>query len=263
MSTRRRELIGRGVRRYREVIPTPWLDKVPPVAGYTEWFDGDDRGSLTLSHGGALVDQWNSKGSGAHHGTPPSETRAPCFARHPTLFRGRTALRWQGLSNSLGTVLSSGATANSRTQTSFVVAVVECDLGSITPTLIGSNVDGGNRFKVSVNSALATDRSDVAGVGEQGNAFVTAGVPFLGVQVLTATDVTHILYDASNNGVQETDANSNSFSASTLQIGAATSVGSGNAQMTGWIAEVLIYDSTLGSSDIASVAAWLRSKWDV
>lgn len=253
--TRRREWVGRGVKRYMEILPPPF-GKVPPVAGYTSWFDGDDLSTFTLV-GGSMVNQWSDKGSGANHATPPSDIRTPVLARHLTLFRGRPALRFLGPQGVNGAVLSSNASASDMSQTAFVVGMTETL--DPTGTLLGCQSDGGNRFKFTTAGFLATDKADLAAVGEQSNASITVGTPFVAVQALTASDVTHYL-----NGVSETDAHAQTFTAArTLQIGGSTSIGSGNASYTGWICEIIIYDTTLNSTDIASVAAWLRSKWAV
>lgn len=253
---RRREWVGKGARRFAE-IPPPRFASTPPVAGYTSWYDADDISLFTLT-GGARVATWADKGSGANDLSVFGVTRAPVLARHPTLFRGRLATWFDGAVSANGAGVSSAASASDITQTAFVVAVLE-SLG-VTATLLGSSADGGNQLRVDVTTGrLTTNKADTAALGTQSNAAVVAGTPFLAVQVLSATAVEHIL-----NGVSETDAHAQTFTAGrSLQVGHSTTVGTGNEPWAGWIAEVLIYDTTLSSGDISSVSAWLRSKWDV
>lgn len=253
--TRKREWVGNGAKRLREILPPP--AGLPPVAGYTSWYDGDDLATFTLTNG-AMVDAWADKGSGANNmATFSSVDKSPVLARHPSLFRGRLALQFRAVSTGSGTGLGSSATSSDMSQTAFVVAVAE-QLNS--GTLLGCNADGGNQLRVDITTgALTTNKADLASLGTQSNAGAVVGVPFVAVQALTASDVTHYL-----NGVSETDSHAQTFTASrTLQIGNCITVGSGNAGFNGWICEVIIYDTTLNGTDIATVTAWLRSKWAV
>lgn len=252
---RRREWVGSGARRLRE-IPAPPFAKTPPVAGYTSWFDGDDLSTITLV-GGAGVSQWNDKGSGATNAVQATATKRPVLARHPSLFRGRTALYFGPTSNTTGQSLTCSASASDMTQTSFVVGVVESL--SFQMSMLGPNADGGNQFLIDDPTwGIATNKSDTAVVGIQGNATVAVGVPFVAVQAIAVGSITQYL-----NGVSETDSHSQTFTASrTLVIGDAPVTVSGEA-FRGWIGEVLIYDTTLNGTDVGTVTDWLRSKWDV
>lgn len=229
----------------------------PPIGGYTHWWDADDLSSMVLV-GDDVVDTWADKGSGANDATSPSIGRSPRVGRHISLFANRTVLFFVGPATSQGSVLSSSATASSRTQTLFVAAM--CEETANNPTLIGCNADGGNRFKIlGSNNGLTTDKADVVQLANQANATLTEGTPFVGVQVLTATDITHYLNETS-----ETDADSTAFTGgTTVQIGNSTSIGTGNASFNGVIGEVLIYASTLNATDILTTVDYLQAKWGI
>lgn len=251
---------GRAIRRYPNLKPGRLTGlSIPPVAGYTSWFDGADLSSFTLV-GGSMVSQWNDKGSAAQNASQSTALSRPSLAIHTSLFNGLPAVYFGGIASATGHVLVSGATSSDITQTAFVVGMLETlsqPLAAGGATLLGTSSDGGNCFRVNnTTGQLDSSKADTATLGTQSNASVTAGSPFLAIQVLSASDVTHYL-----NGTSETDAHAQTFTAGrTLQIGNSPTVSTGQP-MRGWIAEILIYDTTLNSTDIGIVSAYLRSKW--
>lgn len=252
---------GRGVRRFPSELKPGRLKGpiVPPVAGYTSWYDAADLSSFTLV-GGSMVSQWNDKGSGGNNLVQATALSRPVIAINASIFNGLPAVYFGATSSTAFMSLTSSASTSDITQTAFFIAMLETlaqPLAAGGGTLIGTSSDGGNCFRVNnTTGQLDTSKADTATLGTQSNASVTAGIPFLAVQVLSATDVTHIL-----NGTSETDAHAQTFTAGrTLHIGCSPTVSTGQP-LRGWIGEILIYDTTLNSTDIGLVSGYLRSKW--
>lgn len=219
----------------------------PPVAGYLNWFDFSDASQLTLS--GNQITGVNDQGSGGNDltvgaGTPVlgqdvvSERTVALFGAGPDYF-------------SSASVITGDSTASV-----FVAACVSTLLR--IQVLIGPNADGGNQFRVnSTTGFLETDRSDQALIGVMSVGATVAGTPFIGSQILTATQVTQY-----KNLTSETDVVAPGFGATTLRIGAApTAAGLGG--LSGWVGDVLTYNTTLAGTDITDTIDWLMAKWEI
>lgn len=249
--TRRREWVGKGAKRLGNIPPSPV--GLPPVSGYVAWYDFSDLSTLTVS--GQLVTAVADKSAS---GFNLSGTGAPSVAFDYTTGRAVVRLQFRDhfTNDSVG--------MSDRTFSAFVVGMLPSLSSSVSSTftlLAPGNGDGGNQFRVeSTSGQLRTLKADLSGIGQQGNAAVTAGVTFVAGQVLTATDVTHYMGTTS-----ETDSDSTTFTGGlTLSIGQFPSAFQADLhQFYGWLGEVVIYDTSLSSGNALSVIAYLKTKWAV
>lgn len=242
--TRRREWTGNGAKRLGVIAPPRFGP--PPISGAVGWYDFSDVATLTLS--GQLISAIADKSGNGNNGTGQSGVYRgvdPDTGRHVGVF---------GLSSQVDLAVS----ASDRTSTAFFVAMLKTL--SQTAALMGPGSDGANEFRVNTSGNLETLRADIAGLATQGNAAVTAGVPFVACQLVTATDITHYL-----NTTSETDANATGFTAGqVLRLGRAPTVGAGGGDpWGGWIGEVLLYDTSLSGADALATVNYLRSKWGI
>jgi hypothetical protein len=225
----------------------------PPIAGYAAHYDPSDSSTVTLTNGLIVTSVTDKSGGGFTltgtgnilYGIPSSSQ-----TNRKMLFFNE---------NSQG--LTSGMDVSDRTATNFIVGFLTSITNSTAFTLLGSNNDGGNEFRVSQTTGqLATLATDVVLLATQSNAAVTAGVPFCAAQVLTATDITHYL-----GTVSETDANATAFTAArTLSVARCPTVAEADRhQFRGGIGEIIMYSTTLATNDVVSTIAYLMDKWRV
>lgn len=227
---------------------------LPVTADLRAWYDASALSSLTIA--GACVSSVVDLSGNGFTATAAGVDR-PMIARHPTLFNRRPVFVFTGVSQA--NTLASSAPMDDRTSTAFVVFMLNT-LTSVSRTLIGGNNTTSNQFRVDVTTGrLATNSAGSVNIGTQGNAAVTVDTPSLGVQVLTATDVTHIL-----NGTSETDANATAFTAGrTLWIGSQALAAGAREPFLGYIAEIVMYSATLSGADVTLVSDYLNAKWGI
>lgn len=220
----------------------------PPVAGYIAWYDGDDASTFTLGSGNRIT-QWDDKSASGFDLTSSS---GPYLSKD---VQGRGVVAYDG---QVTQFTQTSISMSTRVRTAFVVAMANTLVRG--NCLLGCDNDGGNGFLATITSGqLATIRVDVGTIGTQSNANITAAVPFVAAQVLSATDVVHYL-----NLTSETDVEGTAFTASRhLRVGITPSASSPFNNIIGYIAEIVIYDSTLSSGDVTSVITHLMTKWDI
>jgi hypothetical protein len=225
-----------------------WLDVLPPVSGYVAWYDASDLDTVIIDSSdtnGCWV--WEDKsGNLLHAGQGNTASRPTTGTR---TINGRNVLDFDG-DDHLDTVVD----ASDRTQTSFFVAMID-NLSAYRSLRGNVSGAGGNQFRVDQTTGqLVTNREGIAGIGQQTNAAVSASTPFLAIQVLTASDVTHYV-----GATSETDSDGSSFTGSRLmRIGRKSDFAE---PWDGVIGEILVYPTALSSGDIALVSAYLNAKW--
>ena len=229
-----------------KAVPSRMFGPSPPVAGYVGWYDASNLANFTNT--GHDITAWIDRSGNANDLTVISGN--PVLGRN---YLGFPVVWFDGIS-----VMGNNISASDRTFTSIAcVLVTQINSGR---AIIGPSGDGGNEFRINATTGqISTLRADVAIIGTQGNAAVSVGVPVVVAQVLTATDVTHY-----TNLVSETDADANAFTAArVLRIGAAPTVISPFDAFSGWMGEIVLYDSSLSSGDVQSVISYLMTKWGV
>jgi hypothetical protein len=206
------------------------------IAGCVSWYDGSD--SATITESGGLISQWDDK-AGSFHLLQATGANQPAT--------GRTQ-------NSLAVVdftgndyMDANGALNEAATTVFVVGAID-NTGVFNFFFDGTS---GNRHTLFNNG-------DDWFVAQAGN--VTGGTPdtsahqftcsFPGDSANTSLRIDGVLTAGPGNGGTQ--------SLGTLRVGAEFGF---FAYLNGFIGELIVYDSVLGTSDRDDVEAYLKDKW--
>lgn len=225
-----------------------WLPTT--IASIVAWYDAADTATITSS--GGLVSQWSDKSGYARHLTAAGPLRPTTGT---TTLNAKNALAFNG-SNLLS------RTAPVSHGTTFTIAMVT------TPT------SGTNGYLMELTPAdLATQASIISGYG--GLAFETlsqvhAGGPTNRYTVAASASGAHVVtlkrngtalsstYDGAAAG-SATAAYNDPFLNALLYVGGSVSAN----KIIGTIAEVVIFNTALGATDLAKLNTYLKTKWGI
>jgi hypothetical protein len=232
------------------------------ISGCVGWWDASDASSITQS--GGLVSQWNDKSGQGNHATA-SGTARPTLVSNA--LNGRSVVSFDGADDVMEAAISSGYTA----ATVFVVLRADAagggSLGRVmtrgASTLFFDGANAALRYNppfagATGNGGQRTANSSVALGAWSLSSFTWSG----GLDVSTA--ITPRLSGASSSaGLTGTGDSVSSTGISTLAIGN-RSVADGNDR--GWngrIAELIFFNASLSTANIARVEAYLAAKWGI
>lgn len=220
--------------------------RVPPVTGYIAHYDFSDVSTLTLTNGNVTavadkVGSFNLSGGGASIAPIiPYETKS-----------GRIALMFDANER-----LTSNAPMDDISSSFFFVANVRNNGGGYH--FLGCSASGGVEIYQgsSTGGQIKVDKGGTSNLSTLNAATIGQNVPFAAGVVLDGAVVTMYL-----NGTSETDDPADyTFTAGrTLQVGASRS----SNTLRGWIGEIVMYNTTLNSTDAAAVISYLMSKWEI
>lgn len=228
----------------------------PPVAGYVAWYDASDLASITES--GGAVSQWNDKSGNGHHVSQSTAAQKPTTGTRTQ--NSLNVIDFQG-TNSGGsddTLEVTGRTIASQPGTVFLVAK-----GDGGHTNNQGFIDGGapsssssTRWVVYMDTPGALKWAVYAGSGPISS---VAGVDNVAHQFTAIVNGASSSLRIDGSSVASGNAGSNNLT-NGIRFG---SYQTGNPQgnLDGWIAEVIIYPSALGSTDRDAVEAYLKAKW--
>lgn len=214
------------------------------VAGCVAWYDASDAASITSS--GGNVSQWNDKTGNGYHLTQATGVQQPDTA----------ARTWNGL-NVLDFDGSGDILARLTTPTTALPATVFYVGLSDTHAAFTRPFDGGstgNRPLLYVDASGATWTLAAS----------TTGIPRV---VQPGAKVYSLVYNGASsafyeNGVQYGGTlNTGSGAFAGLAVGGDTSVVNGSTSYDGWLGEMLIYNSPLGTTDRQTIENYLLNKW--
>ena len=214
------------------------------IAGLKLWLDASDAATITESSG--AVSQWNDKSGNANHVSQATGSAQPTTGSFTQ--NGLNVLGFDG-----GDSLTGAALAVTKPATVFAVAYVVSPAGG-DKVLIHNGFVNGWMVKVNASRWVYTKRA-VADVTD-----TTDTVPGSTWFQLTIT------VDSSSQPGGYLDAAALTFPTNTSGITAPTTkvhVGAfdSGSQWNGRIAEMLVYDSALGTTDRTAVQSYLKSKW--
>lgn len=242
VSAQLQDVFGGRLGAFPYAIPGHMEGPVPPVSGYTGWWDISNLDSVIVANG-VLCLWMDLSGSGFH--------LSRAVATGPT-YGARTINGIVVPDFTPGSLhhLVCGEPRDDRTSCTFVVAETDT-IGAGVRTMIGANGTGGLHFRQSANE-LQTSTS--ATLMAQLDNVIVANDPYVAVQNLTATDVTQYY-----NATSETDAN-----ATILTGGRTMEVGRNAVNGEYWdgaFAEIIYYPFTLTGGEVTSVISYLNAKW--
>jgi hypothetical protein len=229
----------------RTAALSSWL---PDIAGLQLWLDADDSDTITLN--GGTVSQWNDKSGNGYNVSQSTASNQPTYTA--SALNGKSVVRFDG-----GDELNGSATVVGGSTNRTVFVVFNCNNFGTTPAYgvtLGDSTSNGESFGVSreiavrVNSGYRTWTTAV----DSTHAIVTI--------VLDGTSTTGL--SAWKNGSILT---ANLTSARTLNTAAGFIVGNGTAggELNGDVAEIIVYNSALSTSDRQSVESYLSIKWGI
>jgi hypothetical protein len=230
-------------------------DSPVDIAGLQAWYDAADAATITDAGGGA-VSQWDDKSGNARHVTQSTGTARPTTGSltqnslNVLSFDGgdhlvRTSAFWYGL-GSCTVFLVAKITSGSNT-----TFVAEGRSGNANGIYQISNVVTSTNARFYYETNAASTQVDI----NTGAATTTA-------RRLTIIDsgTSASITDESANTGSDGSYTRSTFTPDRFALGALvrTTVA---AQITGWIAEVVIYTGVLSAPDIAVVETYLDTKW--
>ena len=215
----------------------------PPVAGYSAWYDASDNASITEVAG--AVSQWADKSGNNHHATQTTSGNKPL--------------------------------TNAESQNGLNVLSFATDDFLVAPGVLSA---GGGSYAIFAVWKATGDAQHLLYAGGQGVADQALFVYYYNgnlrhswfsndfdvVQAAT-TAYTATYYDAAadkrGTNINDSDNVETPGGAKNLANGDAEIGRSkyGDAYLTGWIAELIIYDSCPDSAGIAAIEAYLKQKW--
>ena len=209
------------------------------------WYDGADTSTYipnATDEGG--ITQWTDKSNFAHNANPDGGATARPSYENTTLQNGYGYLEFDG-----NDVLSVNPFTQLQSQAGFTVFIVHKGTGGLTAT----NTDD---LKVGVDSATSIT------YGMNGYANTQSG--------LTDADqwtYTTLVFNAGNTilRLKGTEVANVTQGAATTNAGNTTFyIGyDGNSNFTGFIAEVILFNKALGSTEYANVENYLKTKWGI
>lgn len=230
------------------------------VGGLQLWFDADAISGLA---DGDSVSQWDDLSGTDRHATQATSSRQPTYKAG--IQNGRPIVRFDGgdaIQTAATQVVGADGTWSAfavarRTGGSGVGSIVHHDNTRTVATyvrvaqMLRSN--SGSLESIAFNSSVSAFTDSA---GAHGSGF------FVGSAVHSTTQI-EAFVNGTSNGATSTSGTAE-VDTTHVALGAAVDGGQGpTAFLTGDIAEVIIYDSALSSTDRASVESYLSAKWGV
>lgn len=223
------------------------------ISGLQLWLDADDSNTITLnSTNGSTVSQWDDKSGNNYHVSQSDDSSQPTYVE--SVLNSKNIVRFDGADKLInGSATPAGGSTN---RTVFVVFNRTSPLNDIGyPLTLGISSSTGQTFGISQEIAVRT--------GNSSRVFTTA------------VDSTHAIVTVALNGTSTTDLSArkngstlcvDSTSQSILNTASGIILGQNTANSGphyGDVAEIIVYDSALSTSDIQSVESYLASKWGI
>ena len=234
------------------------------LASLLQWYDGADRATLfdATTGGAAVADdgtvaRWEDKSGNGYHLTQSTGGNRPTL--RGAIRNGRSVLEYDGAnSNLVSASITNELNALSVFAVFFANTIGQNNLGDIWANNINSG--GGQRI---LRLQSVTSISALFGTNDGRSSAIT----------LSAFTRAHTFWSGGNNRATDFEFLLNgsaeaSITSGTMTVAAATpatfSVGNrplGGRAFDGYIAEVLVYDRLLSSSERLAVDNWLAKKW--
>jgi hypothetical protein len=241
-------------------------DVVTPtsVSGINFWYDASDAASITSS--GGLVSQWNDKSGNGFHMSASGALRPTITSK----FRGgRNVMTFGGTQYMIG-----NANLTSNAFTHFIVMAKTSAVGgayeygrslSLWNTAEGNDYANTNAFEIHWFSTASFSGVNGPGAGPYRNSAsitatpLTIGLASLGTTTLNGGNVSYTLNSATVTGTTSTTP----INVNRQTIGAGGPGGGGDQYLIGWIAESIMFDRVLNSTEITTIQKYLKDKWGV
>lgn len=230
----------------RAAIST-WLD-LPVSTNVELWLDADDSSTITLN--GSTVSQWDDKSGNNYHISQATASNQPTYVS--SVLNGRNIVRFDGNDE----LLNGSATVVGGSTNRTVFIVFNSTAGSLTyGVFLGDSTSNGQSFGISREIAVRVNNGNR--VWSTGAINSTHSIVTIALDGTSTTDLS-----AWKNGSSLT---ASSTSVQTINTAAGIIVGNGTVggDLTGDVAEVIVYSSALSTSDRESVESYLSNKWGI
>jgi len=227
------------------------------------WYDASDSSSITSS--GGLISQWNDKSGNGRHLTSSGGLRPTLTQR----FRGgRDVVTFNGTQYMQGVVsLTSNAFTHFIVMSKTSAASGTTEYGrslSLWNSGVGNDYADPQAFEVHWFSTATWSGVSGPGAGPYRASASVAATPLtigrgsLGVTKLDGGNVTYTLDTATVTGTTTTS----SINSDRQTVGAGGASGGGDQYLIGWIAESILFNRVLNSTEIATITKYLKDKWN-
>lgn len=220
----------------------------PPVIPTLAWYDADDLESLTLDSEGRVT-TWGDKSGNGHHAAAagsPAALTLTTFPGKANVLAQRPAIFFDSVNSHRFT---STAPWGSDSSSSAFVAL--CVQGLVQYRTIIDSAPFGNQWLFD-SATQVVFRHSVGQLGSQGNASITQVRPVVAGQLMASNAVRMYL-----NLTNEQDAHGSAVSAGNAVIGGGASF------FHGWMAEVMLFNTTLSTTVAAQIVEYLMAKWGI
>jgi hypothetical protein len=218
------------------------------ISGLQLWLDANDTDTITLN--GSTVSQWDDKSGNVYHVSQGTASNQPTYTA--SALNSKSVVRFDG--NDELTNGSATPVGGSTNRTVFIVF----------------NSTGGSAISYGVTLGDSTSTGQSFGVSKEIAVRVNGGNRVW----TTAIDATHAIVTIILDGTSTTDLsawkNGSSLTTSstgtqTINTAAGIIIGNGTAggSLVGDVAEIIVYNSVLSTSDRESVESYLSTKWGI
>ena len=224
------------------------------ITGLTGWWDASDSSTVTLVSG--KVSQWDDKSGNSRHLTQGTDGSRPTYAG---TINGLSVLTFDGTDDFLA------HTTDTRLANASDGSWTACAVASTNTTSDTSQyLYHGGAFDTYAPQMIRTNGANVESIGQQSTGgyvadaqgTVSAYTPFQSSGVQTSSSVQAFL-NGSSNGATSMTAPTNTLHP--IYVGR---VHNGGGIVNGSVAELIVYDSALGTTDRQTVEAYLKAKWN-
>ena len=217
------------------------------ISGLQLWLDANDSSTITLN--GSTVSQWNDKSGNGYNVSQSTASNQPTY--QSAVLNSKSVVRFDGSGDVL-TNTTDTPVGGSTNRTVFVVFNSNTGITAKYPLALGNSTSTGQTFGISQE------------IGVRVNS---------GYQIwTTSVDSTHAIVTIILDGTSTTDLsawkNGSSLSAytpsaQTINTTSGILVGNGpsGGNLNGDVAEIIVYNSALSTSDRESVESYLSTKW--
>lgn len=239
------------------------------------WLDAEDASTITLN--GSTVSQWNDKSGNGRNMSQATASAQPTYSA--TVLGGKPALTFDGTSD----FMSAGDTLDVETSNLTIMSVVKYATNNQSGIIVGKSLLGPGAGRYSLGRFLSGGNF---GTGAQFNSFLVAWDPSTGTLFTTVADSstnTKILGGEWSRGVSNgydkiwdngtntatltyagdtnTLNNTNELWIGAYQSTSGTTPPSASSYLNGQMAEVVIVQSVLSTTDRQKLEGYLAWKW--
>lgn len=234
--------------RKENIWPSVLATALPVTANLELWLDADDSSTITLN--GSTVSQWDDKSGNDYHVSQGTASNQPTYTT--SVLNSKSVVRFDGNDE----LLNGSATVVGGSTNRTVFIVFNSTAGSVTYSVtLGDSTSTGQAFGISREIAVRVNNG--SRVWSTGAINSTHSIVTIALDGTSTTDLS-----AWKNGSSLT---ASSTSAQTINTAAGIIVGNGTSggNLTGDVAEVVVYSSALSTTDRESVESYLSSKWGI